>query len=63
LGEGNSKFTQELFEAGYTNITNIDISAVVISQMQQRYAHLEGAECKISRTARCLVVSVPWSCL
>jgi hypothetical protein len=43
---GNSRFTEELFRAGYTNITNIDISAVVISQMQQRYSHLEGVDCK-----------------
>lgn len=43
---GNSDFTRDLFNAGFTNVTSIDVSAVVINQMQQRYADLEGADCK-----------------
>lgn len=46
---GNSDFTEQLFKAGYTNITNIDVSAVVINQMQQRYAAYEGVECESSQ--------------
>jgi spermidine synthase len=46
IGCGNSSFTEELYNEGYTNITNIDISAVVISQCQQRYSHCEGVECE-----------------
>jgi hypothetical protein len=46
---GNSVFTECLFKAGYTNITNIDVSAVVITQMQTRHAALEGVECESYR--------------
>jgi hypothetical protein len=27
-----------MYEAGYKNITNIDISSVVVEQMQEKYA-------------------------
>lgn len=37
LGCGNSRLSEELFDEGYTNITNIDISMVVIEAMQQKY--------------------------
>ena len=36
----------DLYEAGYHNITNIDTSAVVIQQMNERYAENEDMECK-----------------
>ena len=37
LGSGNSKFSEEMFEDGYQNITNVDISFTVIKQMQDHY--------------------------
>lgn len=33
VGCGSSAFTEELYNEGFTNITNIDISAVVINQV------------------------------
>ena len=36
-GCGNSRMTEEMFEDGYTSITNVDISRVVIDQMVERY--------------------------
>lgn len=36
LGCGNSELSEQLYDAGYTNITNIDISQVVIQQMAER---------------------------
>lgn len=35
LGCGNSSLQDELYEAGYHRITNVDISTVVIEQMQK----------------------------
>ncbi|KAF5355280.1 hypothetical protein D9758_006080 [Tetrapyrgos nigripes] len=37
LGCGNSKLSEEMYEDGYKNIVNIDYSAVVIEQMQNRH--------------------------
>ena len=37
LGCGNSKFSEEMFEDGYQNINNVDISFTVIKQMQDYY--------------------------
>ncbi|XP_032080703.1 EEF1A lysine methyltransferase 4 [Thamnophis elegans] len=42
LGCGNSALSYDLFQLGYTDITNIDYSAVCISRMQDRYAHCSG---------------------
>jgi ubiquinone/menaquinone biosynthesis C-methylase UbiE len=36
LGCGNSVLSEELYQNGYTDIVNIDISSVVISQMKDR---------------------------
>lgn len=36
-GCGNSRLTEEMFDDGYSNITNIDVSRVVIDQMTDRY--------------------------
>jgi EEF1A lysine methyltransferase 4 len=36
----------ELYDDGYTNITNIDTSLVVINQMNDRYSDREEMECK-----------------
>jgi SAM-dependent methyltransferase len=38
LGCGSSRLTEELYSAEYTSIANIDFSAVVIKQMQERHA-------------------------
>lgn len=35
----------DLYDDGYLNITNIDISSVVVSQMNDRYADREEMEC------------------
>jgi len=37
VGSGNSRLSEELYDEGYTNITNIDISMVVVEAMQQKY--------------------------
>jgi ubiquinone/menaquinone biosynthesis C-methylase UbiE len=36
-GCGNSRLTEEMFDDGYTNVTNIDVSRVVVDQMIERY--------------------------
>ena len=38
VGCGNSPFSADLYDAGFTNIINIDYSATVIAQMQQQHA-------------------------
>ncbi len=42
LGCGNAEFSEDLYDAGYHNIHNIDISSVVIQQMSERNKHREG---------------------
>ena len=44
VGCGNSTLAAELYTDGYTNITNIDSSEVVISQMHNIYADKEHME-------------------
>ena len=44
-GCGNSRLGAALYDSGFLNITNIDISSVVISQMTDRYADKEEMEC------------------
>lgn len=36
LGCGNSILQEEMYDVGYKNITNIDISPIVIEQMSER---------------------------
>jgi hypothetical protein len=36
LGCGNAKFSEDLYDAGFKNIYNVDISSVVIKQMKVR---------------------------
>lgn len=38
VGAGNSRLSEEMFEEGYTNISNIDISVTVTKAMQEKYA-------------------------
>lgn len=35
LGCGNSKLSEQMYEAGYHNIINMDISVTVIEQMKK----------------------------
>lgn len=44
-GCGNSRLSEEMYEDGYTDITNIDISRVVIDQMAERTRAMEGMSC------------------
>jgi len=37
VGCGNSRLSEEMFDEGYQNITNIDISQVVIKVMIEKY--------------------------
>jgi len=37
LGAGNSRLSEEMYDEGFTEITNIDISMVVIKAMQERH--------------------------
>ncbi|PVG01922.1 S-adenosyl-L-methionine-dependent methyltransferase, partial [Serendipita vermifera] len=42
LGCGNSTLSEEMYDAGYTNIVNIDYSSIVISKMKQRTSARSG---------------------
>eukprot|EP00743_Colponemidia_sp_Colp-15_P004248 GILK01004584.1.p1 GENE.GILK01004584.1~~GILK01004584.1.p1 ORF type:complete len:609 (-),score=85.86 GILK01004584.1:151-1920(-) len=48
VGCGNSKLSEEMFKDGYTDITNIDISSVVIEKMTQHYAETPMAAMKFT---------------
>lgn len=37
VGAGNSRLSEEMFEEGYTQITNIDISNVCVKAMKEKY--------------------------
>lgn len=37
VGAGNSRLSEEMFEEGYTSITNIDVSNVCIKAMKEKY--------------------------
>lgn len=39
LGCGNAKFSEDLYDAGFHNQWNVDISDVVIQQMKDRNQH------------------------
>lgn len=39
VGCGNSTFSRDLYNAGFTNVTNIDYSGVVIDKMSQSHAN------------------------
>jgi len=42
LGSGNSRLSEEMYEEGFHNVTNIDISMVVIKAMQEKYRDKPG---------------------
>lgn len=37
VGCGNSRLSEEMFDDGFTTLTNIDVSRVVVEQMIARY--------------------------
>lgn len=40
IGCGNAPFSPDLYNAGYTNLINIDLSDVVINLMKKRFPHM-----------------------
>jgi Thiopurine S-methyltransferase (TPMT) len=54
-GCGSSRLGADLYDDGFVNITNIDISAVVISKMTDAHLGKEEMECKykVSCAIRC----------
>jgi len=44
IGCGNSRVSPQLYDSGIFNITNIDISEVVIGQMRSRYREMDRME-------------------
>ncbi|GAM16938.1 hypothetical protein SAMD00019534_001130 [Acytostelium subglobosum LB1] len=42
VGCGNSLLTEQMYEAGYKTIVNVDISSVVIDQLRIKYKEYEG---------------------
>lgn len=47
IGCGNGQLTEEMYDSGYTNIWNMDISQVVIEQMLERNHHRPGMRWEI----------------
>ena len=45
LGAGNSTLSGDLYAAGFSHITNIDISQVVVTRMAEQHADKPGMEC------------------
>ena len=44
VGSGNSLLSASLYDEGYQNITNIDISDIVVEQMNQKFADRPGMQ-------------------
>jgi 2-polyprenyl-3-methyl-5-hydroxy-6-metoxy-1,4-benzoquinol methylase len=42
IGCGNSKLSESMYDVGLKNIINIDLSEVVINQMNQKNRHRTG---------------------
>lgn len=59
IGCGNSNFSFDLFDAGYTHITNIDFSELVIEEMRRkdvlRYKHLSSDPFSLSTALQWIV--------
>eukprot|EP00792_Barthelona_sp_PAP020_P005964 TRINITY_DN2863_c1_g1_i3.p1 TRINITY_DN2863_c1_g1~~TRINITY_DN2863_c1_g1_i3.p1 ORF type:complete len:215 (+),score=58.76 TRINITY_DN2863_c1_g1_i3:45-689(+) len=52
LGCGNSRLAAQMYEDGYKNITNIDISEVCVNSMKQRYADLAGMKWQVMNACK-----------
>ena len=44
IGCGNSRVSPQLYDAGFHNIVNVDISEVVVNQMRARYKEMDRME-------------------
>ena len=44
VGCGNSKMSNQMYSSNYKNITNIDISDIVIKKMKEQYPQMEWLE-------------------
>lgn len=44
IGAGNSRLSAQMYDGGFQNITNIDISEVVINQMKARFKEMDRME-------------------
>ena len=50
--------SEEMFDEGYQNITNIDISKVVVKAMNEKYKEKgESFKCEITRNKDCVTTS------
>jgi len=47
VGCGNSRLSEDMYKDGYKNITNIDISGVVIKAMEQKHKDYSGMTYKV----------------
>ena len=45
LGCGNAEFSEDMYDDGYSNIFNIDISETVIKTMKDRNKHRPSMTC------------------
>ncbi|KAL9658462.1 hypothetical protein ABK040_006004 [Willaertia magna] len=48
IGCGNSTLSNDLYEDGYKNITNIDYSATVIEKMKEKYPYMNWVEMDVT---------------
>lgn len=48
LGCGNAEFSEDMYDDGYNNIYNIDISEFVIKSMKERNINRTNMLCKFS---------------
>ena len=55
VGCGNSNFSADLYDAGFTNVVNIDFSSIVIENMRERNQDRPGMEWKV-----CFYLSEIW---
>jgi len=42
LGSGNSRLSEEMYEEGYQNLTNIDVSQFIVDMMAKKYSDKPG---------------------
>jgi SAM-dependent methyltransferase len=47
VGCGNSNFSADLYDAGFTNVVNIDFSTIVIDNMREKNQDRPGMEWKV----------------
>jgi SAM-dependent methyltransferase len=57
-GCGSSTLSARLYEDGYMNVSNVDVSPVVVSQLRQRFAVFAEMDCTYGGGAACLALPV-----